>query len=120
MKTELPGLKRFATLSPVPGFRRWMEQRLTAAEPTVDLLRPEERRDVFSLAGLTGDAGDDAMALQRLLQKEDWWNIAAVAAALRSPLLRACATCLTDTIGPRAPLIQWPAFTLATARSSNA
>ena len=36
LKTELPQLRRFATLSPVPGFRRWMEQRLADAARTAD------------------------------------------------------------------------------------
>ena len=31
LKTELPQLRRFSTLSPVPGFRRWMEQRIADA-----------------------------------------------------------------------------------------
>ena len=39
LKTELPQLRRFATLSPVPGFRRWMEQRLAdAARPAPGVL----------------------------------------------------------------------------------
>ena len=32
LKAELPQLVRFATLSPVPGFRRWVERRVAAAE----------------------------------------------------------------------------------------
>ncbi|HLY57922.1 MAG TPA: malonyl-CoA decarboxylase family protein [Stellaceae bacterium] len=32
LKAEMPGLRRFATLSPVPGFRRWVETRDGAFE----------------------------------------------------------------------------------------
>ena len=32
LQAEFPQLKRFSTLSPVPGFRRWLMQRLEAAD----------------------------------------------------------------------------------------
>src|SRR5947207_10483437 len=38
---ELPGLKVFATLSPVPGFRAWLEEQTRAGRG--DLLLPAER-----------------------------------------------------------------------------
>jgi malonyl-CoA decarboxylase len=70
LKAELPQLSRFATLSPVPGFRRWLEKQVAAPEGT-----PEE------LLGLA-----DA----------DWFQDEVKREALRAPLLRAAAAYLTQ------------------------
>src|SRR4051794_25110770 len=41
LKAELPQIPRFAPLSPVPGFRRWLDRQL-ASPPEGGLFRPEE------------------------------------------------------------------------------
>ena len=74
LKAELPGLRRFSTLSPVPGFRRWLARKLDSTE--LAPLRP-----------------GDAEALQAL--PDDWWADPAVADAVRPVLLRLCAAYLT-------------------------
>jgi malonyl-CoA decarboxylase len=51
---------------------------------------------VFQAAGMAEDSGTDAAALGAVLQTEAWWNVSAIAAALRAPLLRACAAFLTQ------------------------
>ena len=38
LKAELPHITRFATLSPVPGFRRWLTRQRAAAEPDAEIL----------------------------------------------------------------------------------
>jgi malonyl-CoA decarboxylase len=76
LRTELPQLTRFSTLSPAPGFRRWLEKRLTAgAEPEIAVLA--------------------APAM------DGWWQDAARAETLRRPLLRLCAAYLTRAGGPK-------------------
>jgi malonyl-CoA decarboxylase len=66
-------MSRFSTLSPVPGFRRWLEKRSTTGEePEAALLAP--------------------------LETEGWWQDAGRTEALRRPLLRLCAAYLT---GPK-------------------
>jgi malonyl-CoA decarboxylase len=76
LRVELPQLVRFSTLSPVPGFRRWLVKRLAAGEePEAALLAP--------------------------LGTEGWWQDAAETEALRRPLVRLCATYLTGTGGPK-------------------
>jgi malonyl-CoA decarboxylase len=45
---ELPGVSVFATLSPAPGFRRWLEE--TLRDPGSPLLAPSERRQLSGLA----------------------------------------------------------------------
>src|SRR5258705_1357869 len=45
LQTEFPQLKRFSTLSPVPGFRRWLMQRLSEGSDSDSALVPELERD---------------------------------------------------------------------------
>jgi malonyl-CoA decarboxylase len=70
LQAEFPQLKRFATLSPVSGFRRWLTQRLA-------------------------DASDPGAALQAEFESDGWWNDPARSTKLRPALLRLCATYLT-------------------------
>jgi len=83
LAAELPRLKVFATLSPVPGFRAW----LTKAGEGPDLLLPAESR---ALAAIVGN-GASAPTLNQLLDHPTWYSDPATAAALREPLLRLCA-----------------------------
>ena len=69
LKAEFPQLKQFSTLSPVPGLRRWLGQRLANG------------RD------------PDAALLE--LERDGWWNDPARSEKLRTPLLRLCARYLT-------------------------
>jgi malonyl-CoA decarboxylase len=89
LQAELPRLTHFSTLSPVPGFRRWLERRLAPGEEAQELLTPEERMR------LPGPAGDDAAQLQDALKAEAWWEDATLAGALEAPLVRQCAIYLT-------------------------
>ena len=69
LKAEFPQLKRFSTLSPVPGFRRWLDRRLAnGGDPDAALLPHES---------------------------DGWWNDPAQSEKLRVPLLRLCARYLT-------------------------
>jgi malonyl-CoA decarboxylase len=68
---EFPQLKRFSTLSPVPGFRRWLTQRLTK---------------------------DDALLTEAA--HDGWWQKPADAERLRPKLMRLCADYLTQRPSP--------------------
>ena len=111
LKAELPHLRRFATLSPVPGFRRWLERRLPGGEEgdvegdgRTALLRKEERAPLLSALGDGTGGGDDAAAaLAALLKAERWWEDPARAEALRGPLVRLCAEYLAAAGGGRGP-----------------
>src|SRR6476619_5695815 len=61
LQAEFPQLKRFSTLSPVPGFRRWLMQRLADGDPDTALV-PE-------------------------LERDGWWHGPAQSEKLRAPLL---------------------------------
>ncbi len=88
LKAELPQLVHFSTLSPVPGFRRWFDRRLAAADPG-ELLTPEER------LRLPGPADDDIAQLQGALNSAEWWQEPGLAEALEAPMIRQCAVYLT-------------------------
>ncbi|HEY0422349.1 MAG TPA: malonyl-CoA decarboxylase, partial [Rhodopila sp.] len=100
LKAELPGLVRFSTLSPVPGFRRWLERRL-AAEDAANVLREDEMAELRLAAGQPIEEGDPAALLGGLLGTERWWETPQLADALRLPLTRLCATYLTTTVESR-------------------
>ncbi|MDO9711512.1 malonyl-CoA decarboxylase domain-containing protein [Paracraurococcus lichenis] len=85
LKAELPQLTRFATLSPVPGFRRWLEHEIAGA-PEGGLFRAEEA----TALGGTGPA--EAF---KAMTEGAWWTDEAKREALRAPLLRLAATYLT-------------------------
>jgi len=88
LAAEFKGLKTFATLSPVPGFRPWLMAKL--ATTTTDertLLSAAERK---KLAVLQPDR-IDADGLRELLETPDWHSNAAIAAVLEGPLTRLCA-----------------------------
>jgi malonyl-CoA decarboxylase len=86
LAAELPQLKTFATLSPLPGFRAWLERRL--AEPDEELLSKDERSAIEALA-----AGSDGVgkSLAVVLARPGWSTDEAAAEALRRPLLRLAA-----------------------------
>ena len=97
LKAELPSLNRFATLSPVPGFRAWLGKRLAASARYV--LKPEERDAIAAVTGGGGTKG----ALRRLLVEPDWQEVPAIAAALKGPLMRLCAAYLTENKEGKGP-----------------
>jgi malonyl-CoA decarboxylase len=70
LRREFPHLRRFATLSPVPGFRRWLD---------------ENRRHVA-----VGAEGEERLALLARLE-DPAWHLGEVPAALQSLLMRLCA-----------------------------
>ncbi len=98
LAAELPHLRTYATLSPLPGFRVWLDRRLT--EKGDELLLPAERKAIDALPLQPGERG-----LQRLLARTDWHDDEAVAQALKTPLQRLAARYLvaeTTQAGPRA------------------
>ena len=75
LQAELPQLERFSTLSPVPGFRRWLTQPL-AEESNPDI------------------------ALLPNLARDGWWRDPDQSEPLRAALMRLCATYLTRRPSP--------------------
>jgi malonyl-CoA decarboxylase len=75
LQAEFPQLKRFSTLSPVPGFRRWLMQRLS-------------------------EGNDPGAALLPELERDGWWHDLARSEKLRPALMRLCALYLTQAPSP--------------------
>jgi malonyl-CoA decarboxylase len=84
LQRDLPRLSVFATLSPVPGFRAWLDRALA------------ERRAVLP-AGETAKLAaavahpEPATALADILARPDWASDERLAGALREPMERLCA-----------------------------
>jgi malonyl-CoA decarboxylase len=93
LATEFKRVKTFATLSPVPGFRRWLVTELDPAakpgpkNPFVQHLRKAERE---ALAALPTQVRDPE-GLLALLDRPDWPEIKGAAEALREPMIRLAA-----------------------------
>ena len=90
---ELPGLKTFATLSPVPGFRGWLRKQ--DADFLSQFFSEEEQ------GGLRALGGSDELpaALEGVLDKSAWPTDPVVVKALKGPLMALCARYL---VSPRA------------------
>lgn len=82
---EFRNLKTFATLSPIPGFRRWLDGAI--AKPAPDLLRAGEPA---TLQAAAPGAADAPSALATLLARRNWTRNPATAKLLEPILLRLC------------------------------
>jgi malonyl-CoA decarboxylase len=80
LKREFPHLRRFATLSPIPGFRRWMEAAIRRA----------------------GINGEHSALLAKL--DDAAWHLAEVPEALQKLLMRLCAHYLVGVRQDKEPL----------------
>jgi malonyl-CoA decarboxylase len=75
LQAEFPQLRRFSTLSPVPGFRRWLTQQLA-------------------------EEGNPDAAVLPELTRDGWWHDPEQSKPLRTALMRFCATYLTRRPSP--------------------
>ena len=88
LSREFKQIKTFATLSPIPGFRRWLEGRLTKGEP--GLLTAAEHKTLTRVSGMAAKG-----SLKALLAEPDWTAEPLLAEALEGPLTRLAARYLT-------------------------
>ena len=102
LKAELPRLDCFSTLSPAPGFRRWLEKRM-ADDPATPLMREDEQAAVRKAGGAPAAEAREAGLLAQALGSGDRLDDAALSNALRGPLTRLCAAYLTTAEGSRGP-----------------
>jgi malonyl-CoA decarboxylase len=86
---EFPNLTTFATLSPIPGFRTWLNEKLRAGEAR--LLNPDEHRML-----LAASEGLGAKGSLRAVLDTPWQEDQATADLLKIPLMRLCARYLTE------------------------
>jgi len=88
---ELKGLKTFSTLSPIPGFAKWLDKTLAQGKPK--LLTQSERRSLNLASGRSKGAKG---LLKKVLSKTDWIEDENLRHALKSPLMRLCALYLAE------------------------
>ena len=89
LQRDFPRLKTFATLSPIPGFRTWLDRKL--GEPGKDVeaeLLTLADRKALAVAAKTGD---EPASLKTVLQTPDWPRKPELAKALKPVLSRLCA-----------------------------
>src|SRR4051794_9575824 len=82
---EFRNLRTFATLSPVPGFRAWLDEKLAADEP--ELLSDEEAASLSSAM----PAPSGAKALAGIVAKRGWWREVGLRKTAEPVLTRLCA-----------------------------
>ncbi|MDY7103978.1 MAG: malonyl-CoA decarboxylase family protein [Actinomycetota bacterium] len=92
LQAELPQLRQFVTLSPIPGFRPWLEERLD--DEADELFSPEEAAGLATIV----DGAGPAEIVRRLIADPEWPATPSRAEALRPPLMRLCARYLL-TVG---------------------
>eukprot|EP01116_Phalansterium_solitarium_P000939 TRINITY_DN10771_c0_g1_i1.p1 TRINITY_DN10771_c0_g1~~TRINITY_DN10771_c0_g1_i1.p1 ORF type:complete len:472 (+),score=141.73 TRINITY_DN10771_c0_g1_i1:169-1584(+) len=94
IQADLPGVREFGTLSPVPNFAKWLHWHIAICREnaTTDrLLTPAETEQLAAVLPAGLDFYD---GLLRLLQS-DWHADAASRSALERPLMRLCVRYLT-------------------------
>ena len=85
LSAEFPNIKTFATLSPIPGFRRWLDKKLTEADPK--LLHEDETSALRVL--MPGETPHGA--LRAALGRSGWVGDAVLVKVLEPILVRLCA-----------------------------
>jgi malonyl-CoA decarboxylase len=88
---DLPNLKIFATLSPVPGFRSWLNAQ--DREAVEQAMSEEERGGIRALGG----SDDTAEALRAVLDRPDWPQDETTKKALEGPVMRLAGRYFTDS-----------------------
>jgi malonyl-CoA decarboxylase len=91
LSNEFKGLKTFATLSPVTGFRSWLDRIVAEGDP--NLLLPSERKALTAAGGRERGAKG---LFKALLEGDSWHKEPETAQALRAPLMRLCARYLAQ------------------------
>ncbi|MBI1244399.1 MAG: malonyl-CoA decarboxylase [Alphaproteobacteria bacterium] len=97
---EFPNIRVFATLSPVPGFRTWLDKRIAEGMPKL-LLAGERKALAAALVARGGKAvAANKGELKRALASGSWLEDPALADALKAPLSRLCARYLVEAKRP--------------------
>ena len=92
LKHELPQLEQFATLSPVPGFMKWLNASMN--EGDTSLLNAQERLAIAQVAATLEVNAN----LGSLLGLSAWHQNGAITSVLQPMLLRLCADYLSGLI----------------------
>lgn len=91
---EFPMLKTFATLSPIPGLRAWLETAFDQGDLTLEAAQAE------TIGRLNGNS-DPTIYLMALFEQSDWLTDDAIAEQIRPILMRLCVTYMLTTMTDR-------------------
>ena len=97
LQRDLPRLRVFATLSPLPGFRKWLDQALADKQA---LLSAAEAAQFGQALGYP----DPVTALADALARPEWSRDARLVEALRAPMEKLCARYLLQEKAGTHPL----------------
>ena len=95
---DLPNLKSFSTLSPLPGFMKWFQEAI--ADGAADLFTVDARKAIKAATGKPFRKGSCA----KLFADNSWQQDAVLVAALKEPFLRLAARYLANEKRGRGPL----------------
>jgi malonyl-CoA decarboxylase len=86
LNTEYRNIKQFATLSPMPGFRKWLDGHLKAEDP--GLLSDEEATNLAAVLPEADRPESGPLALAAILARRGWHRDPAVVKVLEPVLVR--------------------------------
>ncbi|XP_066493788.1 malonyl-CoA decarboxylase, mitochondrial [Tiliqua scincoides] len=89
LQVEFPHIKVFSTLSPIPGFTKWIVGLLSSQSKDLDRSDPFTAREYKEISEITGDPAIEI--LKRLLTNNEWVRSEKLARVLQQPLMRLCA-----------------------------
>lgn len=85
LRRELPQLKVFSTLSPIPGFSEWLKRKID--EDVDSVITPKHRESISSVSD---------QAIDRLLETPEWINDEPTAKAMQAILVPLAARYITN------------------------
>jgi len=85
LSAEFRNLRTFATLSPIPGFRSWLDAKLSESESRV--LSDDESASLIS--AMPAQSGVEALAA--IVAKRSWWREVSLRKTAEPVLMRLCA-----------------------------
>jgi len=91
VSAEFSGIKTYATLSPIPGFRAWLNRALDGDERP--LITHAEHRALSAL-GREGETPNDT--LKKAMRDPRWHEDDGLVDVLKNPLMRLCAHYLLE------------------------
>ncbi|XP_062817918.1 malonyl-CoA decarboxylase, mitochondrial [Anolis carolinensis] len=89
LQMEFPQIKVFSTLSPIPGFTKWLVGLLSSMSKESARSNPFTDPEYREIGEITGDPVTET--LKRLLTNNEWVRSERLVRALQAPLLRLCA-----------------------------
>lgn len=86
LQRELPQLKRFSTLSPIPGFAKWLTAQLEDSQEST----------VFTDEQRTRISEHTVLSIEALLEGQDWYHDEAIAPVMKEILTPLAARYITE------------------------